>query len=231
MGSAADKPEGCPAVSVVICTLNEAENLSHVLPKIPRWIDEILLLDGHSTDGTMEVAKKLCPDITVLYQTGKGKGNALKYGIERAIGEIVVALDADGETDPVDIPRFIEPLLHGFDFAKGSRFFNSKPNMSFFRRLGNQVLVSTTNILYGTKYTDVCSGYNAFWKKSIQKVPLSSDGFEMEQEMNVRIKKTGLKVIEVQCHDIGRIKGISKTQAVKQGIIDLLIIIRERFRD
>ncbi|MCL0053247.1 glycosyltransferase family 2 protein [Dehalococcoidales bacterium] len=217
-------------ITVLICTLNEEESLPYVLPKIPEWVNEILLVDGHSTDRTVEVARELKPEIKVLYQPGKGKGDALRYGIKHASGDIIVTLDADGSTDPEEMAKFIEPLLNGYDFAKGSRFLNNRPKMPLHRRFGNWVLVTTANLLYGTKYTDICSGYNAFWKSAIEKVNLSRDGFEMEQEMNVKIKKAGLKVIEVSCQDKGRLGGTSKTQDLKQGLVDLITIVRERFR-
>jgi glycosyltransferase involved in cell wall biosynthesis len=225
-----NRPENYPSITVLICTLNEEENLQHVLPRIPKWIGEVLLVDGHSTDRTVEVARQVCPNIRVLYQPGRGKGDALKYGIQQASGDIIITLDADGATDPVEIPRFIEPLLDGYDFAKGSRFLNSNHNMPIHRKFGNWILVSTANALYGTRYTDICSGYNAFWKTAIKKVDLSSNGFQMEQEMNVRIKKAGLKVTEVACCDRGRLGGVSKTQDFRQGLIDLVTMIRERFR-
>ena len=122
-----NKPKDCPSISVVICTLNEAGNLPYVLPKIPDWVDEVLLVDGHSTDGTVQIAVKLSPKVRVLYQTGKGKGDALKLGINEANGEIIVMLDADGETPPEEIERFVQPLLDGNDFAKGSRLFRRRP--------------------------------------------------------------------------------------------------------
>jgi glycosyltransferase involved in cell wall biosynthesis len=217
-------------VSVIICTLSEAENLPHVLPRIPDWVDEVILVDGHSTDDTVEVAKKLRPDIKVLFQPGKGKGDALKCGFKHASGDIIVTLDADGSTDPEEMPKFIKPLLNGYDFAKGSRFLEGSPKMPRHRKFGNWVLATTSNILFGTKYTDICSGYNAFWKKALDRVKLSSDGFEMEQELNVKIKKRGLKVVEVPYQDKGRHSGTSKTQDVRQGFKDLFTILRERFR-
>lgn len=226
-----NKPGELPKVTVLICTLNEEESLPYVLPKIPQWVYEILLVDGHSTDRTVEVARRLKPDIKVLYQPGKGKGDALKWGFKHASGDIIITLDADGATDPEEMPRFIEPLLNGYDFAKGSRFLNSRPNMPLHRQFGNWVLVTAANVLHGTRYTDICSGYNAFWKRAIEKVNLYSNGFEMEQEMNVKIKKAGFKVTEVACSDKGRLSGKSKTRDLMQGLIDLITIIRERFRD
>src|SRR5438309_4376704 len=88
------------SVTVVIAALNEAENLPHVLPRIPDWVDDVLLVDGHSSDGTVEAARRLRPDIRVIDQEGSGKGAALRTGFAAAAGDIIVALDADGWTDP-----------------------------------------------------------------------------------------------------------------------------------
>ena len=107
------KPPEYPGITVIICALNEASNLPSVFPRIPEWVDEVLLIDGHSTDRTVEVARELFPEVTVLYQPGTGKGNALKHGFKHARGDIIVTLDADGATDPEEIPKFIEPLLKG----------------------------------------------------------------------------------------------------------------------
>jgi glycosyltransferase involved in cell wall biosynthesis len=141
-----------PKVSVVICTLNEAKNLPYVLPYIPDWVDEVVLVDGHSTDGTVEVAKKLRPDVKVFYQPGKGKGEALRLGIKSSNGDIIVTLDADGETDPRDMGRFIEVLLRGFEFVKGSRFRLCLPvGKQTHRMIGNLIIASLFN--YAFPYT------------------------------------------------------------------------------
>jgi glycosyltransferase involved in cell wall biosynthesis len=224
------RPENCPKVTVLICTLNEAENLPHVLPKIPEWVDEVLLVDGHSTDNTIEVAQKLRPGIKAMLQPGKGKGNALRYGIQQASGEIVVTLDADGSTDPEEIPNFIEPLLHGYDFAKGSRFLNTQPVMPHLRCFGNKMFALLTNILFGTKYTDLCAGLNAFWKNILPKLNPDGTSLLFEPTLNIRLKRRGLKVIEVSQHDTGRINGKASKHFVPQGLLILNIIITERFR-
>ncbi|MDD4923409.1 MAG: glycosyltransferase family 2 protein [Dehalococcoidales bacterium] len=223
------KPANCPAISVIICALNEAENLPHVLPGIPGWVDEILLVDGHSNDSTIEVAKTIRPDLKVIAQPGKGKGDALKFGFKNATGEIVVTMDADGSTDPADLPKYIEALINGYDFAKGSRFLNANPKMPLYHKFGNRVLISTTNILFGTRYTDVCSGYNALRKEDFLRLNLRYDGFEMEQEMVVKAKKAGLKAVEIRQIDKGRIGNVSKVSSFKQGFKDFFIIIKERF--
>lgn len=220
-----------PSVTVIICTLNEAENLPYVLPKVPGWINEVLLVDGHSTDNTVEIVKKLSPSARVVAQPGKGKGDALKQGVIEATGDIIVTLDADGQTSPDDIGKFVSPLLHGYDLAKGTRLSKGRPqNMALSRWLGNKLLVLVSNVLFGTNYTDICSGYNAFWKKAFLSLKLENDGFELEQEMNVKAWKFGLKVIEVEHEDAGRLGSNSKVSGFKQGFTDLWIIVRERFQ-
>lgn len=225
-----ERPEGYPRVCVLICTLNEADNLRHVLPKIPGWVDEVLLVDGHSTDGTVELAQQLRPDIRILYQPGKGKGDALRCGIQQASGDIIVTLDADGTTDPEEMPRFVDHLLTGYDFVKGSRFALSRPvGKPRHRIFGNWLIVTTFNILFWKRYTDLCSGYNAFWKKSLERVNLSSaDGREDEPLINARVRKAGLKVKEVGHHDKGRFVGESKAPSWQQGFKAIKTILRER---
>src|SRR5947209_17144764 len=111
-----------PTVSIVIPTLNEAENLPHILPDLPDIVSEVLLVDGGSKDNTIVVAKKLRPDIHIIRQTGKGKGNALMEGFAASTGDIIVMMDADGSNDPHEIALFVDALMNGADFAKGSRF-------------------------------------------------------------------------------------------------------------
>src|SRR2546421_6024075 len=112
-------------ISVVIPALNEAENLQYVLPYIPSFVGEIILVDGHSTDDTIEIAQQLLPTIQIIQQTGRGKGNALREGFAASTGDIIVMLDADGSTHPGEIPRFVNALLTGNDFVKGSRFIGN----------------------------------------------------------------------------------------------------------
>jgi len=220
--------EGCPKISVIICTLNEENNLPKVLTKIPSWVDEIILVDGHSTDNTVCVAKSILPTIRVLYQPGGGKDDAMKHGFRNARGDIIVTLDADGSTDPVQIPEFVYPLLNGYDFTKGSRFLEANLSMPLHRKLGNKMLVALTNLLYGTKYTDVCCGYNAFWKKCLSNINLSDGHFDYEPVLHVKIKRAGLRVAEVQCDDRGRISGNSKLPMLTQGLKAAIAILHQR---
>jgi len=223
--------EGYPRISVVICTLNEEGNLPEVLPKIPDWVDEVILVDGHSTDNTVKVAQTLRPDVKILLQDGEGKGDALKRGFQKATGDIVVTLDADGATNPEEIHKFIDALMQGYDFAKGTRLkFGRPPYMKWHRWFGNKLLVIAANLLFGTNYTDLCSGYNAFWKRVLQGIKFYTSGFEMEQEFHVKLKKMRRCVVEVPHGDEGRRSGSSKVSDFKQGFKDLLVVAMERLR-
>jgi len=219
-----------PRISAVICTLNEEGNLPKVLSKIPDWVDEIILVDGHSIDNTVKVAHTLRPDAKVFLQKGTGKGDALKYGFEKATGDIIVTLDADGATNSEEIRRFIYALIQGYDFAKGTRLkYGRPPHMKWHRWFGNKLLVIAANLLFGSNYTDICSGYNAFWKKSLERLVLYSNGFEMEQELNAKIMKAGLKVTEIPYAYETRRSGASKVRDFRQGMKDFLTIVLTRF--
>ena len=216
-------------VSVVIPTLNEAENLPHVLPLIPKWVHEVVLVDGHSSDNTVEIAQSLWPDIHVVYQEGRGKGDALRCGFQAATGDIIVMLDADGSTDPCEIPTFIAMLLAGMDFVKGSRFLHGggTSDMTFDRRFGNWALTQFVRVLFGGSYTDLCYGYNAFWSRVVDKLDLDCEGFEIETQMNLRALKAGLRVVEVPSFEADRIHGKSNLRTIPDGWRVLKTILRE----
>ena len=239
MYRALDAPSDMPAamsgsvlISVVIPTLDEASNLPHVLTRIPDYVHEVLLVDGHSIDDTIAVARTILPDVRVLLQGARGKGNALACGFAAAAGDIIVMLDADGSTDPAEIPKFVEALLNGSDFAKGSRFVEGggSQDITRFRRLGNRALNVTVNLLFRTRYTDLCYGYNAFWRHCLPHMRVTSTGFEVETLINVRIARAGLNVTEVPSVEYERIHGESKLNAIRDGIRALRVILRERVR-
>lgn len=206
-------------VSVIVPTKNEAKNLPHVLPRIPEWVDEVLLVDANSTDGTPDVARQLCPHIRIVQQEGRGKGAALRSGFAAATGDIIVMLDADGSTDPAEIPAFIGPLLAGADFVKGSRYLQGggSADISVTRSLGNLVFTGLVRFFHGGQYTDLCYGYNAFWARVLPGLALDGDGFEIETIMNLRALQRGLKVIEVPSFEHSRIHGVSNLRTIPDG--------------
>ena len=217
-------------VSVVIPTLNEASNLPFVFERLPPDLHEVVLVDGHSTDGTVAVARGLRSDVRVVIQTGRGKGRALRDGFAACTGDIIVMLDADGSTDAAEIPRFVAALTNGADFAKGSRFVQGggSSDITAFRRVGNRALNTVVNSLYGTSYSDLCYGYNAFWRRCLPYMRVDCDGFEVETLINIRIARAGLVIHEVPSQEYYRIYGASNLRALRDGARVLRTIGRER---
>jgi hypothetical protein len=216
-------------VSVVIPALNEALNLRHVLANLPDNLFEVVLVPGSSTDNTEEVARRLRPDIRVIHQTRTGKGNALACGFAACRGDIIVTLDADGSADPKEIPAFIGALVSGADFAKGTRAIQGggSHDMTWLRRMGNHGLTHLANVLHGTHYSDLCYGYNAFWRACLPQLNVDIDGFEVETLLNLRAAKSGLRVAEVASFELARIHGRSNLRTFKDGWRVLGTILRE----
>lgn len=220
---------GAPRISVVVPAMNESRNLPHVLPKIPAWVDEIILVDGNSTDDTVAVARALVPDIVVVEQSSRGKGAALCTGFNAASGDIIVTLDADGSADPGEIPAFVGALLAGADFVKGSRFMQggNTTDMEWYRNLGNWGLLRLVRLRFGGKFTDLCYGYNAFWRDVLPYLNLEqATGFEIETEMNVQALRAGLDVFEVPSKEFPRIHGVSNLRTFPDGWRVLKTIVR-----
>jgi len=232
-----------PTVSVVIPTLNEERNLPHVFAKLPAGIDEIIVVDGGSVDRTVAVALELRPDAKIVQQTRTGKGNALACGFAACTGDIIVMIDADGSTDPAEIPRFVAELVAGADFVKGSRFAKGghSHDITKLRKLGNDGLNLVVNVLFGTRFTDLCYGYNAFWRRVVPTLGLPDtglprpadgsklwgDGFEIETMINIRAAADGMKVGEVGSIEHARIHGASNLNTFRDGARVLRTIFSE----
>ena len=233
-----------PRISVVVPTLNEAKNLPHVFSRLPADLHEVIVVDGHSVDGTTAVARRLRPDVRVVQQTRRGKGNALACGFEAATGDIIAMIDADGSADPGEIPRFVQALLSGADFAKGTRFAlgGGSADITRLRALGNRMLGSLVNLSHGTHYSDLCYGFNVFWQKHVPVLGLDTtsppsrsgdgrlwgDGFEIETLIHLRVAAHGLRVAEVPSFEHPRIYGVSNLDAFSDGVRVLTTILVER---
>lgn len=237
-------PASWPTVSVVIPTLNEARNLPHVFERLPQGLHEVIVVDGHSVDDTCAVVRRLRPDSRVIMQNRSGKGNALACGFAAATGQIIVMLDADGSADPGEIPAFVQALLGGADFAKGSRFApgGGSADLTRLRTLGNRVLMAMVNRAYSTAYTDLCYGFNVFWRRHLPVLRLDSttpppgdgtqrlwgDGFEIETLIAIRVTVARLAVVEVPSFEHSRIHGVSNLTAFSDGLRVLRTIFAER---
>jgi hypothetical protein len=248
-GRKAMQRNGNPRVSVVVPTRNEARNLEVVLPAIAAVrpaVHEIIIVDGNSVDGTIETAQRVLPWVKTISQTRKGKGNAMACGFAAATGDVIVMFDADGSADPAEIPAFVRALIDGADFAKGSRFVRGggSDDITLLRKSGNAGLNGVANALFGTSYTDLCYGYNAFWADILPVLDLPpidtaapadgsmlwGDGFEIETVLNCRVAAAGLKITEVPSMERERIFGQTNLRTFADGTRVLRTLAAERRR-
>jgi hypothetical protein len=248
-GRRAMQRNGNPRVSVVVPTRNEARNLEVVLPAIAAVrpaVHEIIIVDGNSVDGTIETAQRVLPWVKTISQTRKGKGNAMACGFAAATGDVIVMFDADGSADPAEIPAFVRALIDGADFAKGSRFVRGggSDDITLLRKSGNAGLNGVANALFGTSYTDLCYGYNAFWADILPVLDLPpidtpapadgsmlwGDGFEIETVLNCRVAAAGLKITEVPSMERERIFGQTNLRTFADGTRVLRTLAAERRR-
>ncbi len=236
--SAADSPR----LSVVIPAYNEAANLPLVLRRLPLGLHEVVLVDGNSLDATVEVSRAVRPDLKVVAQDRRGKGNALACGLAVVTGDIVITLDADGSADPQEIPRFVETLVQGADVAEGTRFAGGggSSDVTALRAWGNRWLNRVANRLFGVRCTDLCYGYTALWTRHLPALGLHGrgwsrsggafgDGFEVFGILRARCAKAGLRIVEVPSFEHRRTWGESHLRAWRDGARVLSGLVLERW--
>jgi glycosyltransferase involved in cell wall biosynthesis len=216
-------------VTLVIPAKNEAANIAWVLEQVPSCVDEIVIVDGRSTDATVVTARSCRPDIRVLTQERTGKGDALRLGFFSSAGDIVVMMDADGSMAPTEIPHYLHFLANGYDFVKGSRFMagGCSRDISTTRRLGNRGLVALVNMLFDAQLTDLCYGFCAFHRRYLDYLDLSTSGFEVETNMILSALKAGLRIAEVPSFEMPRRFGRSNLRTFRDGTRVLRTVLRE----
>ena len=222
--------DGTPRVSVVIPAKNEAHNIGWVLERLPPAVDEVVLVDGHSSDGTIEAARRVRPDVVVVLD-GIGKGAALRAGVAAASGDIVVMLDADGSMDVREIDVFMSMIAVGFDLVKGSRHAvgGGSHDLTVIRSLGNRALCGLANTLFHTSWTDLCYGYLAFRRDCLPRLALAADGFEIESQILAHAALAGLRIAEIPSIEMPRLTGESHLNARRDGARILRTMLAARF--
>lgn len=229
-----------PRVSVVVPAKNEAPNIREILPYLKEYY-EVIVVVSESDHESAEAAREALPTAKIVYQTRKGKGNALACGFAEVTGDAIVMFDVDGSADPHEIPRFIKALTDGADLAKGSRYCRGggSEDITFIRSTGNKGLNMVASVLTKTRFTDLCYGYNAFWADQLYMLDLPDtqaedaemvrgDGFEIEALIIGRFALSGAAITEVPSFEHHRYHGHTNLNAIKDGIRVLWTILQDR---
>jgi len=219
-----------PSVSVVIPTLNEARNIGWVIGRLPALVDELIVVDGRSTDGTIAAALAARPETVVVHERAPGKGAALRAGFARAAGDVIVMIDADGSMEPSEIARYVATIEAGYDLVKGSRFLpgGGTTDISRLRSLGNLALLVLANRLYDCAFTELCYGFMALRRSALERLSLTADGFEIEAQIVAHAVRAGLRIAEVPSFESVRRTGDSHLHALRDGARVLRGLVSER---
>jgi glycosyltransferase involved in cell wall biosynthesis len=228
-------------ISIIIPAKNEEANIYRLISEIPIAVYEIIVIDGNSVDETFNIAKSHPKCTKVIKQIAKGKGAALSRGFAECVGDIVITLDADGSTDPREIPSFIDEIILGNHLVKGSRKIpnGGSEDLTLFRDLGNLFLTSVANMLFKTNWSDLAYGYIAITKDLLSELKINNfdetyssklkygQGFEIESLICCRTAKLGYQIKEVPSFERRWWSGSSNLKSIPDGIRALISILRE----
>lgn len=226
-------------LSIVIPIYNEADHLEEVLRQIYaveiELEKELILVDDCSTDGTREILEKLQNSdenkAKVFYhEINRGKGATLRTGFEHITGDITLIQDADLEYDPQDYPKLLEPILNETaDVVYGSRFMEGRQEGLLRSYIANRFLTFLSNLVNGTKITDMETCYKVMKSDILKDIKLTSDRFGFEPEITAKLAKRKCKIVDVPISYRGRDYHEGKTVSWKDGVAAIFHIIRFRF--
>lgn len=221
--------------TLVILTLNEIEGVQALYNEIPfSAIDEILVVDGGSVDGTIDYFRER--GIKVIIQGQRGRGEAFRVARKEAKGDILVFFSPDGNEDPYDIPRLIDKIKEGYDLAIASRFMKGAHNeedevLLPWRAWANRIFTLLANILWnkGKFISDTINGLRAVTKEAFDKMKIDAPGFVIEYQLSIRAMKLNLKIAEIPTYESIRIAGESNAKSIPTGFLFVKFLLRELF--
>ncbi len=205
-------------VEIIIPTLNEEESIGEVIEGFKRLgYEDIIVIDGNSTDRTREIAK--AKGAKVVIQSGRGKGQAIAEAFQIANGDVVVLIDGDGTYLPEDVEKLLEPIRKGIaDHVIGNRLENfEKGAFTRLNLFGNKILNALFRFFYGVELRDILSGYRALKREVYKSIDLKKHGFEVEVEMTVETLANGFRIVEVPIRYVKR-AGKTKLNPFKDGL-------------
>lgn len=229
-----DKTRQDILVSLIIPAYNEQDTIKRTIEEVKRLNlnKEIIVIDDGSKDKTAEIVKRIDNVKLVEHVKNKGRGAAIKSGIENSTGEIICTQDADMEQLPSDIPKLMQPILDGeAQVVYGSRFRDPRnaQTSTWLRILGNKFFAFLGDFLFGQKLTDVYTGSKCYSRKVFEHINLESDGFEQEVEILAKLSRRKIRIAEIPIQYSFRTAGVSKMK-LKDGIIGSCTIIKYFFK-
>lgn len=222
-------------ICIIIPTLNEEASIGKVIDEVPRktledlgYIVDVVVVDGISTDHTVKIAKE--KGATVILEERRGKARAIRTALEKVKADYIFMLDGDYTYSPTHIPAMID-VLKTYPVVIGSRLKGQREKgaLKKINLVGNLFLTAFANILYGTRISDVCTGYWGFRREVIQNLILTSDGFQLEAELLIQVSKMGYKIGEIPILYRCR-AGKAKLSGIKDGIKIARFLFSKRVR-
>lgn len=218
-------------VSLLVYAKNEIDGLRLVLPKIrPEWYDEMIIIDGHSTDGSLEYARE--KGYTVYEQEEGFWAGAYKEGHKRATGDILIDFSPDGNSVPELVPQLVAKIREGYDMVIASRYTGGAKSEddTLLTRFGNALFTGLVNFLFRAHYTDVLVIYRAYRKSLLRETGLDRKlDHAFTTQVSIRAARLGKKVADIPGDEPKRVGGVPKMNVIRDGLLDLLLIIKEFF--
>jgi len=224
-------------LSIIVPVYNEKHTIKAIIERLEKLPveKEIIVVDDGSTDGTRQLLegleRNLSADVTVIYQKeNRGKGAAIRSGLEKMTGEIVVIQDADLEYEPADILELMKPVVAGqSSVVYGSRVLGKNPKSSLCFYLGGRLLSWLTNLLYGTRITDEPTGYKLFRTEVLRSLSLTCERFEFCPEVTAKVSRRGFKIVELPIKYHPRKRKEGKKISWRDGIVAVITLFRYWF--
>jgi glycosyltransferase involved in cell wall biosynthesis len=212
-------------VTIIVPAKNEAEGITQIIRSVKPYADEILVVDGHSTDGTADRASQA--GARVLLDNGRGKGAAVKLAIMEARGDLLLFMDADGSHEPANIPHLLKPLvMDEADLVIGSRHRGGSDEWrgdfdNYLRSVGGGIITLAINYRWNVRITDALNGFRAIRRSVALQLDLTAEDFDIEQQMVTRCFRKGYRVVEVASHESVRKWGRSKLPTYRKSYLFL----------